>query len=68
MKSNKEILKEYLDLAIQAEAILYVMPEVSAKGRADSYVKRLEDLTKSLEQYASSYPWIAEVFKVKELE
>ena len=69
MKTNKEILREYLDLAIQAEFTFEVIKEVSSKGRStDSYAKRLDELANSLERYVSSYPWIIEVFKVKELE
>jgi hypothetical protein len=69
MKTNKEILKEYLEYCIRVDELLAVISEVSAKGRStDKYVSTLNQYIKELERYVSSYPWILEVFKVKELE
>ena len=69
MKTNKEILMEYLDYSIRVEKLLEVIQDRSAEGRSsDNYVISLNGYIKELERYVSSYPWIIEVFKVKELE
>ena len=67
MRTNKEILRDYLDLSVQADFVKDVIQEVADKGRPTiCYDAKLERLTYELKQYETKYYWIA--FIVKEMD
>ena len=67
MRTNKEILRDYLDMSIQADMVKDVIQEVADKGRpTESYEAKLEQLRMKLEEYETNYYWIA--FIVKEMD
>lgn len=67
MRTNKEILRDYLEISTQADFVKDVIQEVADKGRStESYDAKLEQLRVKLEEYETKYYWIA--FIVKEMD
>ncbi len=60
--NRKEILRDYIELSIQADLVLEVIEEVEQKGRdITAYQTKADKLNKKLAEMEDENPWIAKV-------